>query len=77
MTVEVGGPEKFPLDELVRRALTTWKDPRKVVADPNAGCYGVEISESTLVPADDAQLSRTRFETWLTTPAATKAAGAH
>src|ERR1700741_360708 len=30
-TVEVGGPEKFHLDELVRRGLAAWKDPREVV----------------------------------------------
>ncbi|MGH9360255.1 MAG: SDR family oxidoreductase [Terriglobia bacterium] len=65
-TVEVGGPEKFHLDELVRRGLAAWKDPREVVADPHARYYGVELSENTLVPGDDARLGETRFETWLT-----------
>jgi len=64
-TVEIGGPEKFPLDELVRRALAAWKDPREVVADPHAGYYGTEVSERTLVPGDDAQLGQTRFAAWL------------
>ena len=35
-TVEVGGPEKFRLDELVRRGLAAWSDAREVVADPHA-----------------------------------------
>src|SRR6201998_4071182 len=35
-TVEVGGPEQFRLDDLVRRGLAAWKDPRDVVADPRA-----------------------------------------
>src|ERR1700757_4380462 len=26
--VEVGGPEKFPLDDLIRQTLAAWKDPR-------------------------------------------------
>jgi uncharacterized protein YbjT (DUF2867 family) len=76
-TVEIGGPEKFPLDELVRRGLAAWNDPREVVADPHARYYGVEVKERTLIPGDDARLSKTRFETWLTLPAAKVAAAAH
>ena len=76
-TVEVGGPEKFRLDELARKYLAANKDPREVVADPKARYYGVEVSERTLVPDDDARLGETRFETWLTQPAAKAAAGTH
>src|SRR5437667_6260134 len=64
-TVEVGGPEQFRLDELVRRGLAARKDPREVVADPHARYYGAELSERTLVPGNDAQLGETRFEDWL------------
>ena len=64
-TIEVGGPEKFPLDELVRIGLAAWKDPREVVADPHARYYGVQLSERTLVPDDGAQLGETRFADWL------------
>ncbi|MGH6841391.1 MAG: SDR family oxidoreductase, partial [Methylocella sp.] len=39
-TVEVGGPEQFRLDELVRRGLAARKDPREVIADPRARYYG-------------------------------------
>src|ERR1700722_11737467 len=73
-TIEVGGPEKFRLDELVRMALAVWKDPREVVADPHARYYGIEVTERALIPEDNAQRSETRFETWLNQPA-TKAAG--
>jgi uncharacterized protein YbjT (DUF2867 family) len=76
-TVEVGGPEKFRLDELVRRGLAAWKDPREVVADPHARYYGIEVQERTLVPDDDARLGEIRFETWLSQPAAKAAAGSH
>ncbi len=64
-TIEIGGPQQFGLDELVRRALAAWKDPREVVADPQASYYGVMVSEKTLVPDDGARLGGTRFETWL------------
>jgi len=76
-TVEVGGPEKFRLDELVRRGLAARSDPREVVADPHAHYYGIEVKERTLVPGDDARLGETRFETWLTQSAAKAAAGSH
>ncbi len=64
-TVEVGGPEKFRLDELVRQGLAAWKDPREVVADPHASYYGIEVSERALVPGDEARLSQMRFADWL------------
>jgi len=64
-TVEIGGPEKFHLDELARQFLAAQKDPREVVTDASASYYGVMVSERTLVPEDNAQLSETRFETWL------------
>ena len=64
-TVEIGGPEKFRLDELVRQILSARMDPRVVVTDPQARYYGVEVTERALVPDDDAQLGQTRFETWL------------
>jgi len=76
-TVEIGGPEKFRLDELARQFLAARKDPREVVTDPQGRYYGVEVSERTLVPGDDARLGETRFETWLAQPAAKTSAAAH
>jgi uncharacterized protein YbjT (DUF2867 family) len=64
--VEIGGPEQFRLDELVRRRLAALKDPREVIADPNARYAGAKVSEKTLLPGNNARLSETRFETWLT-----------
>jgi uncharacterized protein YbjT (DUF2867 family) len=69
-TVEIGGPEQFRIDELVQRRLASLNDPREVVADPNATYSGAKLGERTLVPDDNAQLGETRFETWLTQPAA-------
>jgi uncharacterized protein YbjT (DUF2867 family) len=63
---EIGGPEPFRLDELVRRDLAARKDPREVISDPQARYVGVAVSERTLVPGPDARLGKTRFEDWLT-----------
>jgi uncharacterized protein YbjT (DUF2867 family) len=68
--VEIGGPEQFRIDELVRRRLAALKDPREVIADPNALYSGARITDRTLLPGKNARLGETRFETWLTLPAA-------
>jgi uncharacterized protein YbjT (DUF2867 family) len=65
-TVEVGGPEQFHLDELIRRGLAAYKDPRKVVADPQATYYGIKVTERALVPENNATLGNTKFDQWLT-----------
>jgi uncharacterized protein YbjT (DUF2867 family) len=62
---EVGGPEQFRLDELVRRYLGARDDPRSVIADPKARYYGAELGERTLVPDSNATIGETRFEDWL------------
>ena len=64
-TVEIGGPERFRLDELIRRDLAALKDPREVVSDPHARYFGIAVSERTLLPKDGAPLGETRFEDWL------------
>jgi uncharacterized protein YbjT (DUF2867 family) len=64
-TVEIGGPEQFRLDELIRRYLAARKDPREVSSDPQGRYYGIQVSERTLVPNDGARLGETRFEDWL------------
>lgn len=76
-TVEIGGPQKFRLDELARQFLAARKDPREVVADAHARYYGVELSERALLPGEDARLGETRFETWLAQSAGKAAAGTH
>ena len=64
-TVEIGGPEQFRLDELIRRDLAARKDPREVISDPHARYFGIAVSERTLLPKDGAPLGETRFEDWL------------
>jgi len=64
-TLEVGGPDQFHLDELVRRALVAFTDPREVIADPQARYYGIKVTETTLIPSSDARLGETHLETWL------------
>jgi uncharacterized protein YbjT (DUF2867 family) len=73
-TVEIGGPEQFRVDDLVRRRLAALKDPREIIADPKALYSGAKISERTLLPGTNARLGETRFETWVSQPPVTRSA---
>jgi uncharacterized protein YbjT (DUF2867 family) len=64
-TVEIGGPQSFRIDELVRQRLKSFNDSREVMADPNALYSGAKIGERTLVPGEGAQLGQIRFADWL------------
>jgi uncharacterized protein YbjT (DUF2867 family) len=63
---EIGGPQQFRLDELVRKGLAANGDPREVVTDEQAPYYGVRVSERALVPGPDAELGKITFDIWLT-----------
>ncbi|WP_448003215.1 SDR family oxidoreductase [Agromyces bauzanensis] len=64
--VEIGGPERIAMDELIRRGLTAHGDTRPVVADPEAPYFGTRLSGDELTPGPDAQRSATTFADWLT-----------
>jgi uncharacterized protein YbjT (DUF2867 family)/nitrite reductase/ring-hydroxylating ferredoxin subunit len=64
-TIEIAGPERTRFDEFIRRGLSARHDPREVIADTHARYFGGELSETSLVPGDHAQLGETRFEDWL------------
>jgi uncharacterized protein YbjT (DUF2867 family) len=64
-TVEVGGPERFHLDEIVARVLEYDKDPRRIVVDPEATYFGVKLDDRSLVPGPEAKLGSTTFDWWI------------
>jgi uncharacterized protein YbjT (DUF2867 family) len=64
-TIEIGGPEQFRFDDLIRKGLSARNDPREVIADPHARYFGTELSERALIPGDGAQLGEIRFAAWL------------
>ena len=67
-TIEIGGPEAFPMHELVRRTLVARHDPRNVVGDPHTPYFGAELAERSLVPGADAQLGTTTSKTGSPSP---------
>lgn len=67
---EVGGPDRFPLDELGRKFLAARGDHREVVADVHARYFGSELDDRSLVAGVGARTGPTRFHNWLTRSAA-------
>jgi uncharacterized protein YbjT (DUF2867 family) len=63
--VEIGGPEQLRFEDVVRRVLAAADDPRTVVTDPEAGYFGIAVTERTLVPEEGGSLGRIRLEDWL------------
>ncbi|WP_422771280.1 SDR family oxidoreductase [Plantactinospora sp. WMMC1484] len=59
--VEVAGPERSRLDDVIRSVLEADQDPRKVVADPAAGYFGTVVAEDALVPLGEARTGRIRL----------------
>ena len=71
--VEVGGPDADRFDTIVRKVLVARGDGRDVIADPDAGYYGITVGERTLVPGDGARLGETHLDDWLRASIATPA----
>jgi uncharacterized protein YbjT (DUF2867 family) len=65
--IELGGPEQFRFDELVRDHLEAQGDARTVVADPHARYFNTELEERSLVPDDGARRLPTAYDDWLRT----------
>lgn len=64
-TLEIAGPERFALSDLVDIFLRAKGDTRRVVVDATAPYFGAVLQQDTLVPAGAAQLGSARFERWL------------
>lgn len=63
--VDIAGPERAPLHEIVARYLKSQGDAREVVVDPKATYFGGTIEEDSLVPTGDARRGSIGLEQWL------------
>jgi uncharacterized protein YbjT (DUF2867 family) len=64
-TIEIAGPERLPMSELVARYLRDTNDPREVVSDPHARYYGVRVDDRSLVPGENPRLGTIRLDDWV------------
>jgi uncharacterized protein YbjT (DUF2867 family) len=63
--IEIAGPERVGLNELVGRFLRATQDPRELVTDPLARYFGLEVNDQTLTPSLNPRIAPTFFEDWL------------
>ena len=71
-TLEVAGPERVRLDELIRRFLAARNDAREVTADVHARYFGTELDDRSLVPGGNPRIGATKFDNWLSRSAPPK-----
>jgi uncharacterized protein YbjT (DUF2867 family) len=63
--IEIAGPERAGLDELVGRFLGATKDPREVITDVDARHYGLAVNDQSLTPGANPRIGATSLEDWL------------
>lgn len=62
--VEIAGPERFEMYEIVEKYLQHAGDPRNVISNGRPEYFGGEITHTALVPAGKAALGAIDFEKW-------------
>jgi uncharacterized protein YbjT (DUF2867 family) len=63
-TIEIAGPERGRMHEIVARYLKAANDPRTVEADVHARYFGSELDDRSLVPGEGARIGKIGFEDW-------------
>ena len=63
--IEIGGPERLRLAEVIQQLLRARNDSRIVIPDVGAPYFGARLDDESLVPGQRAHLAATRFQTWL------------
>ena len=63
--VETGGPESFPMDQLIRKYLTAKNDRKEVITDPDARYFGIKLDDRSLTPDTGARRGKITFDEWL------------
>jgi uncharacterized protein YbjT (DUF2867 family) len=66
-TVEVAGPERIGLDDIVRKYLGLKGDDRQVVTDIHAPYFGAEIDDQSLTPGDNPRIGKQTYDSWINT----------
>lgn len=67
--VEISGPERVRLNELVARYLKALGDGRKVEADTEARYFGARLEDDSLVSDNNPRLGHITFDQWFATSA--------
>ncbi len=65
--VEIAGPERFRMPELMQQYFESTGDPREVVGDSWARYFGALLTEEMLLPKGIAHIGNKRIANWLET----------
>jgi uncharacterized protein YbjT (DUF2867 family) len=63
--IEIAGPGRFTLPEVITHYLQATHDPRQVTPNDQARYYGAQITATSLVPAGPARLGAITLDKWL------------
>lgn len=63
--VEIGGPERLRMGDLVQRVASAKADPRAVVIDAHTRYFGATLDDHSLVAGNAARIGAKYFEAWL------------
>ena len=63
--IEIAGPERVGLNEIVARYLASIGDARNVVADPSVRYFGATLDDRSLTPGAQPRIGATAFADWL------------
>ena len=64
--IEIAGPERVRLTDLVQRFLDWTQDLRSVVPDFRARYFGAVLEDDTLVPGENSRIGTLGFDAWFT-----------
>ncbi|EEA02785.1 NmrA family protein [Burkholderia sp. H160] len=62
--VEIAGPQRVRLADLVQRFARANNDLRAVIEDPTARYFGASLQEDTLLPGANVRLGAVNFDEW-------------
>jgi uncharacterized protein YbjT (DUF2867 family) len=66
--LEIGGPEKFSINQWISQYLTQINKPTEVVIQKNAPYSGAILEPTTLVPENAFYLGQTKYADWISRP---------
>lgn len=62
--IEIAGPERARMSELIQRFVADMEAPYEVRTDPQAPYFGATLDECVLLPRADAERGRLGFQAW-------------
>lgn len=66
--IEIGGPDRFQLDEWIRQYIASTQKSLEVETDSKALYSGVQLDQTTLTPENPVYLGDTKYSEWIAQP---------